>query len=138
MNKQYKNAFSILLIDDEPIDNFINERVIKLSEFDVEVNIQSGGMRALEYFENIVADNRFTRLPDFIFLDIYMPMIDGYQFIDALLLLSPAFQNIKVMILTASINPADKERSLKYPQIVAHCHKPLTSELLNELLNGKS
>lgn len=127
-----------MLIDDEPIDNFINERLIQLSEFDVEVQILSSGMRALDYFKSVVADNRFTKLPDYIFLDIHMPIMDGYQFLDSFLLLSPAFQNIKVVILTASINPTDKERSIKYSQIIAHYHKPLTSEQLNELFNGKS
>ena len=138
MNKDKKKAYSIMLIDDEPIDNFINERLITLSEFDAEVKILSGGMRALDYFKSVATDNRFTKLPDFVFLDLYMPIMDGYQFLDALLLLSPAFQNIKVVILTASINPADKERSIKYSQIIAHYHKPLTSEQLNQLFNGKS
>lgn len=138
MNNYHKKAYSIMLIDDEPIDNFINERLIKLSEFDAEVQILNGGMRALDHFKSVVTDNRFTKLPDYIFLDIYMPIMDGYQFLDALRLLSPAFQNIKVVILTASINPTDKERGATYSQIVAHYHKPLTSELLNELFNGKS
>lgn len=138
MNELHKKPSSITLIDDEPIDNFINERVIKLSEFDTEVKIFSSGMRALDYFRSVVTDDRSAKLPDYIFLDLYMPIIDGYQFLDALLSLSPACQNIKVVILTASVNPADKERSSKYSQIIAHHCKPLTSELLNELLNGKS
>ena len=139
MNENHLNTRSIMLIDDESIDNFINEKILQLSGFNGEVNIQHGSTRALEYFKIIVADNRFTRLPDFIFLDIYMPMMDGYQFLDSLLLLSPVFQNIKVVILTASVNPSDKERSKLYSQIVAHHQKPLTSEILNELnINGNT
>lgn len=137
MKKSHSNTNLILLIDDNSVDNFINEKILKLSNFSGQINVQSNGKQALEYFKRVIVDNSFTQLPDFIFLDINMPMMDGYEFLDSLLSFSPVFQNMKVVILTNSVNPMDKERSEKYSQIIAYYQKPLTSEILNKLnLNG--
>ena len=124
----------VMLIDDDAIHNFIDERVIKLSGFADQVLIHESASGALEYLRNIeITPHAPDLLPDYIFLDINMPMMDGFQFLQSLLSESPTLQKLKVIILTASLSPADKEKCETYSQVVAYYHKPLTSEMLQEL-----
>ena len=72
--------------------------------------------------------------PDIIFLDLNMPIMDGYQFADEFEKISLTIRNkTKIIILTTSLNPSDMERANKYKQIVKYINKPLTCELLQSL-----
>ncbi len=120
-----------MLIDDEALDNFLNEKIIKESSFAKNVLIHSSAKSGLEFLKNIgVLDNSKCLTPDLIFLDINMPFIDGFQFLDEFERLFPELKSIKIVVLTGSMNPADEEKSMTYKQVVGYFHKPLSSENL--------
>jgi CheY-like chemotaxis protein len=65
--------------------------------------------------------------PDVVFLDIKMPGLDGFDFLDKLKSLAPS-KNIKVVMLTSSLRPEDKLRAFSYKAVVDYLEKPLTPE----------
>ncbi len=123
----------VMLIDDNDIDNFINERMIKGCNFAETIYVNTSTRSAIEFLKNLSVNKNLRKdhLPSIIFLDINMPILDGFQFIEEFEKLDPAFITaIRIVMLTSSINPSDIERSKKYPSVHGFIHKPLTEEAL--------
>jgi CheY-like chemotaxis protein len=135
--KPPKKAFDIvMLIDDNEIDNFINERMIKGCHFSENVYVNTGTQSAVEFLKNLTVkeDVRKEHLPSIIFLDINMPILDGFHFLDEFEKLENGLtKDIKIILLTSSIDPADLTRSEKYGCVKGFLHKPLTQEALLNL-----
>lgn len=127
---------SVMIIDDNDIDNFINERILKSSLFAENVYVHTSAKSALEFLKNLesVKNIPVEIIPDYLFLDLNMPIMDGFQFMEAFQKFSPEFQsNIKVVILTTSLNPSDVETSKKYKQPIKFLYKPLNEAMLKEI-----
>ena len=79
-----KRYFAVMLIDDNEIDNLINQKMIESSGITKHIYIHTGARSALEFLKNIQEIDEFASkiLPDVIFLDIDMPLMDGFQFLD--------------------------------------------------------
>jgi CheY-like chemotaxis protein len=125
-----------MLIDDNEIDNFINQKIIESSLFAKNVYVNSNGLSALEFLKNIQASKDIVDdiMPDIIFIDINMPLMDGFQFTDELLKLTKGMQKKpKLVILTTSINVEDKIRTAKYGAKIEYISKPLTEEALTSI-----
>src|SRR3990172_9132841 len=77
---RYKTA---MLIDDNEIDNFINEKMLESTGFAKRIQIYTNGLCAMEYFKNLERDKILNRdmIPDVVFLDINMPLMDSFQFL---------------------------------------------------------
>lgn len=127
---------TVMLIDDNEIDNFINEKIIKACLFAENVYVHTSSKSALEFFKNIAsAQNQLPKdfLPSYIFLDINMPLLDGFHFLDEFEKFPDGFKkDIKVVMLTTSLNPSDVDKSAGYKSVAKFLHKPLTE---NELQN---
>lgn len=123
-----------MLIDDNEIDNFINERLIKHFSFSEKVYVHTSTISALEFFKNLQKISPIPKLliPDFIFLDLNMPIIDGWEFLREYEKLNFPL-DCKIVVLTASISQEDKERSKTYNNVVEFLSKPLSDEMLNAL-----
>src|ERR1041384_951852 len=76
----------VMLLDDNELDNFINEKIIEASHFSERVYLTSSGKSALEFLNNLNVSGHESDgiYPEAIFIDINMPMMDGFQFIDNL------------------------------------------------------
>lgn len=125
-----------MLIDDNEIDNFINQKMLEGTNFAEKIFVYSSGKSALEYFKNIGQDQQMIKnmMPDFIFLDLNMPVIDGFQFLDEFKGINLKSGNMtRICILTTSINPADRVRSEESKFVVDFLNKPLTEEILDSL-----
>ena len=123
----------VMLIDDNDIDNFINERMIQGCNFSDTTYINTSTRSAIEFLKNLSVNKalRKDHLPSIIFLDINMPILDGFQFIEEFEKLDPEIvSRIKIVMLTSSINPSDIERAKNYPSVKGFIHKPLTEESL--------
>ena len=124
-----------MLIDDNEIDNMINQKMLESANFAEQYYIYTSGQSALDFLENLVKqESAGELLPDMILLDINMPLIDGFQFLDRYSELNTSAKpNIDVFMLTTSINPSDKVRADENKLIAKFLIKPLTLEQLEGL-----
>ncbi len=129
-----KNKFkTVMLIDDNEIDNLINQKMIEAAGICENIFIHSGAKSAIEFLRNIekLTDVAPLVLPEVIFLDIDMPLMDGFQFLDQFNKLGNHVKNnCKVVILTSSINPQDANKSKGYKYVKRYINKPLTQDTL--------
>ncbi|CAN5525493.1 response regulator [soil metagenome] len=127
---------SVMLIDDNDIDNFINEKMIRSSNFAENVYINTSVNSALEFFKNLAHITNIPEglLPSYIFLDINMPILDGFHFLEEFLNLNIDFtKKIKIVMLTTSLNPSDLEKTKPYKNVIAYLYKPLIQADLEKL-----
>lgn len=141
LNKPKTQEPVVLLIDDNDIDNFINERMVKGCSFSDVVYINTSTRSAIEFLKNLAANPACppSLFPTVIFLDINMPILDGFQFLAELEKFDYDFvKNLRVVMLTSSINPADQEKAMKSKLVCGFLHKPLTQEALKAVCAAES
>ena len=127
---------SILLIDDNEMDNFINERMIGASNIAEHIYTQNSARSAIEFLKNVekISPGGSGAFPDIIFLDIDMPLMDGFAFLDEFdKMKEETKQHCKIIMLTSSINPYDITKSKKYDYVSKYIRKPLTEENIRKL-----
>ncbi|MDO6759854.1 response regulator [Tamlana sp. 2_MG-2023] len=128
-----KSVTSTLLIDDDKFTSFYNEKIVKKHNKFGEIISLNSGKAALEYLEEAIAGKALK--PDVIFLDINMPAMNGWEFIEAYKELDAKFtDDIKIIMLTTSSNPKDKERSQTLNEITDYINKPLSLSILDNII----
>lgn len=126
MKKKFK---SILLIDDNAADNRYNQIILEEMDIADKVDIAQTGNEALQMLES-----NDQSQPDLILLDINMPKMNGWEFLEAYKKLNTDVHNKQaVVILTTSMNPDDKAKADSIPGVAEFNTKPLTPEMLNHI-----
>jgi len=129
----------ILCVDDDPITLMLCKKVIIKSSFSNEIITSQNGEEALSYFNTIKnTDNKNKRIPhpQLIFLDLNMPVMGGWEFLDHFNSQEFAeFSTIKVIVLSSTIDPEDLEKSKQYPMVVDFLSKPISQSMLEYLKN---
>lgn len=123
---------TILLIDDDEATNYIHRMILKELDCTESILIRGNGIDALEYLTTNV-DGKPPQ-PDLIFLDINMPAMDGWEFLDEYNKLNKNQQAKTVIVmLTTSLNPDDREMASTIPHISGYISKPLTADKMTEV-----
>jgi CheY-like chemotaxis protein len=123
----------LCVIDDDPIYTFLIKRVIDEAEVSLKSIFFKNGREALNYFTEHKDDSE--KLPQLVLVDINMPILDGWQFMDGFAALATTFpKNITVYISSSSTDEDDFQRALETPHVLELIPKPISSELLRELV----
>jgi len=134
--KKLKGLNCILLVDDDEVNNYLNKLLIQKSGVDVHVEVALNGLIALEYLTSTGKYNgsaTFPR-PELILLDINMPRMNGWEFLDEYEKLDDEMKGgIVIAMLTSSNNTDDVNMALKEYELPEYIYKPLTIEKLQEL-----
>lgn len=119
---------NVLLVDDNRATNFIHEKFIARSGKAKEVNCFMVGEQALEYLENT------ERFPELIFLDINMPTMDAWEFLERYREIKKR-KDAKLFLLTTSISPQDQQKMKAYPEVAEMLYKPLDVNVFNRVVD---
>jgi CheY-like chemotaxis protein len=127
---------AVMLVDDNEIDNLINQKMIEAADITETIYTHTGAKSAIEFLRNLekVEELGNDILPSVIFLDIDMPLMDGFQFLDEFdKLMAKTKDKCKIVMLTSSINPRDVTKSKGYVYVKKYINKPLSQENLENL-----
>jgi CheY-like chemotaxis protein len=127
-----KKLNSILLVEDDEATNFMNQMVIKKLDCANHVQVAWNGADALDYIKQCDSSTRIY--PELILLDINMPGLNGWEFIDEYCKLKET-ADIVVVMLSTSQNPDDRKRADNNPAIAGFRSKPLTPALMEDILS---
>jgi CheY-like chemotaxis protein len=124
----------ILLIDDDEPTNFLNRMVIEEVDCTERIETMQSARDALKYLTNSTSTGNYPR-PDLVFLDINMPAMDGWEFLEKYNQL-PEDQKAKIIVvmLTTSFNPEDELKARNIAGISGFRNKPLTPDVLLQIL----
>tara|TARA_R110002124_G_scaffold287323_4_gene472821 strand:+ start:4326 stop:4733 length:408 start_codon:yes stop_codon:yes gene_type:complete len=131
-----KKVNCILLIDDDEPTNFLHKIIIEDSNLAEKVVAVQSGYEALEYLEK-KEDGKYPQ-PGIIFLDINMPAMNGWEFLERYKQLDESLKGkILVVMLTTSINPDDKKKAMGKGFVKGFLSKPLTTEMLEKIIDDE-
>lgn len=125
--------FNICIVEDSNIVTFLLKKMVKYLETPSELLCFDNGEPALEYLEKQA--NLEMPLPDVIFMDIHMPIMDGWEFAEAMQG-NELLADIPMYIVSASVDPEDERRAAKYPCIKGYLPKPLTPYHINDIIKA--
>jgi CheY-like chemotaxis protein len=122
----------LVLIDDEPIFHKIVQMTIKNSTLSNQATYSFDGEVVLDYLEEKKSDSE--SLPDYIFIDLYMPMFDGWDFLNRFQNIYQSLKkNINIYVVSSSIDPVDISRSKSYPFTTTFISKPVMKDIFDSI-----
>lgn len=121
------------VIDDDEIYTFTVKRIIDNSQLANKTLFFPNGQLALDFFKEYL--HQTDSLPDLILLDINMPILNGWQFMDEFIKLSPLIpKRIVVYIVSSSVHDADIRKARSYEQVSDFIVKPITTEMFKRMI----
>ena len=125
---------NVLVVDDDEIFNFLSKKTLQKMGVAKEIHTALNGREALDLFNNYYQGS--LPAPDVILLDLNMPILDGFGFLEAFKKLKiPNKENIRIIVVSSSQDPNDIRRS-KELGAAEYISKPLTENTLRQALAG--
>jgi CheY-like chemotaxis protein len=116
-----------LLIDDNYIDNFVTRKILEAGNFAETIIVVRSATEAIDSLRDGIVK------PDVIFLDVRMPLMSGFEFLEEFDKINIDKSDIKIFMLSSSLDPVDMKKSMDNKYITHFIHKPLTQKALEEL-----
>ncbi len=130
------NLVSFIVIDDDPLNNTICKLTIKKAVGVLDVKTFTDPLAGLRYVSEEYPGSAEASRPTFLFLDINMPIMNGWEFLEKYEQLSHSIrESIRLYILSSSVDDRDIERASHNPNIVSYLAKPITKEIILDLVN---
>lgn len=127
---------TILLVDDDVPTNHLHKLVIRKLDCAENIVMARTGAEAIDVLTKPDENGNYL-VPELIFLDINMPVMNGWEFLEAYKKLELDQQGkFVVVMLTTSLNPDDQSRANELPQVQDFVSKPLTTDILRKILTG--
>ncbi len=121
----------VLLVDDNSEDNVFHQIILKKMDITKRIDVVLNGLEALAYLKR---ENQIP--PELIFLDINMPRMNGWEFLEEYKYLDAKQKaRVVIMILTTSANPDDIKKAKEIEEVTGFETKPLTEEMMMGILN---
>lgn len=121
----------VLLIDDDDVTNFLHKKVLMRTGIVRNIEIAETAKEALD----LLSENDVSGKPELIFLDVNMPGLTGWDFIDEYKAIKERYGiESTIILLTASANPDDEKKARDINEITEFLSKPLTDEMVNEII----
>lgn len=124
---------TVMIIDDNLVDLYIISRMVTKNNFGKNVLHYTEAQEAMKYLhEN---QNNISKLPQIIFVDIYMPLMSGFEFLEVYDTLSATLKNYcKTYVISSTIDNEDIARSSNNKNVVSFHVKPITKEFLDRII----
>jgi len=126
----------VLVVNDNPLLLMIASKMISLSKFAKEIITGSDGLDAIDYFERLIQQesNPSSKAPEFMFLDLHMPNMDGWEFLEIFTeKYISYFPNLRIAILSASVEMKEMLLLVKYPIVLEFVSTPIDEEVLERI-----
>ncbi|NCI46596.1 response regulator [Sediminibacterium soli] len=126
--------YKSLVINDDPLSMMITRKLIDIATFSKETVSAVNGEDALTYFDSFVSGNSSSPVPEFIFLDLSMPVMDGWGFLEVFSSkYASLFPHVKVAITSAFLDNNDLLRLEKYAMVIGYFPPPICLEKLADI-----
>jgi CheY-like chemotaxis protein len=126
----------VLLVDDDQVCNFLHKEVLEEMSIAEHTHESKNGREALSFVEEHCIPVDKPVCPDLILLDIKMPVMNGFEFLEELKAYKERInREIKIVIVSSSTNPKDREQSMQFP-IDGYIDKPLSASKLEQVVNS--
>ena len=126
---------NVFIIDDDKLFVFLTKKTISTTHIEADISEFNDGQEALDYLREVAGDNE--RLPDVILLDLSMPIMDGWEFLEEYSQIAPTItKKIKLYIFSSSISPHDIERAKNISVVTDFIIKPLFKEKFIEMIEN--
>jgi CheY-like chemotaxis protein len=125
----------LLVIDDDDINIFIMKKMVQKTGYETDMVSKTNGQIAIDYIKELIETNQ--PLPDLILIDVNMPVLNGWEFLESYEELNVE-KNIEMYMLSSSIYENDREKAKTFKSVKGFICKPLSIEQVTELLQGAS
>lgn len=124
----------VALVDDDKVFQLIASRSIKATNFQGRILQFNNGEEAIDHLKKN-ADN-LSEIPDVVFLDINMPVVDGWGFLEDFIDLKPLIQKtIRIYMVSSSVDPRDIARAQSFEEVREYVPKPISQQKFSELVS---
>ncbi len=123
----------VLIIDDDSVDRYIMRKSMNKVNFSKEILEAENGADGLKL---ITDHSNGNQLPELIFIDVNMPVLDAFGFLEVFEQLSREYKNrCRIAVISSIESEQEKKRVLKYESVIGYFEKPLKEELLLQLMD---
>jgi len=127
------------IIDDDNMYISLLKKIIELKKLSQNLLVFSNGKEALDHFKSILPGNDAEKIPEIIFLDVNMPVMDGWQFLEEFLQIeNKTKKSITIYVVSSSIDPKDYKKAKTFSSVTDYLIKPINISKIEEIFTRDS